>query len=114
KILPKKQTAEPIIDTPQVYQAALQESRSLMTRAEKVIWLLFAATSSQLAFQWPYVVLMPGERTNLFSGLLCFLTLAAVWISKRGALVYKSPEFLVSAALTLMAVVSAFNIPAPP
>ena len=84
-----------------------------MTRAEKGIWLLFAATSAQLAFQWPYVVLVPGERTNLFSGLLCFLTLAAVWISKRGALVYKSPEFLVSAALTLMAVASALHSPVP-
>src|SRR5208282_1173299 len=92
---------------------SLQESRSLMTRAEKVIWLLFAATSAQLAFQWPYVVLAPGERTNLFSGLLCFLTLAAVWISKRGALVYKSWEFLVSAALTFIAVASALHSQVP-
>ncbi len=84
-----------------------------MTRAEKVIWLLFAATCAQLAFQWPYVVLAPGERTNLFSGLLCFLTLAVVWISKRGALDYKSPEFLVSAALTHMALASALHNAVP-
>ncbi len=112
-ILAKKQTANPISGTPQVYQAAFQESRSLMTRAEKIIWLLFAATCAQLAFQWPYVVLAPGERTNLFSGLLCFLTLAAVWISRRHAPVYKSPEFLVSVALTLLAVVSALHSAVP-
>ena len=40
-----------------------------MTQAEKVIWLFFAATSIQLAFLQPYVVLVTGEGTNLFSGL---------------------------------------------
>ncbi len=85
----------------------------MMTRAEKVIWLLFAATCAQLAFQWPYAVMAPGVRTNLFSGLLCFLTLAAVWVEKRGALVYRSPEFLVSAALTLLAVASALHSQVP-
>ena len=46
-----------------------------MTRSEKIIWIFFAATSCQLAFQFPSCLLVAGERTNLFSGLLCFLTL---------------------------------------
>ena len=51
-----------------------------MTRSEKVIWLFFAATSIQLAFLQPYVILVPGDPTNLFSGLLCFLTLVVALI----------------------------------
>ena len=71
-----------------------------MSRSEKIIWVFFAATSTQLAFLQPYIVLIPGERTNLFSGLLCFVTLAvAVVFSRKGAIRVKSPEFLISAAL---------------
>jgi hypothetical protein len=78
-----------------------------MTRAEKVIWVFFAATSCQLALQRPSFLLLAGDRANLFSGLLCFLTLiVAVVYSKRGAINLRSPEFLISAALAVMAVIS--------
>jgi hypothetical protein len=78
-----------------------------MTRSEKIIWIFFAATSCQLAFQHPSFLLVAGERSNLFSGLLCFLTLivAVVW-GRRGAINLKSPEFLISAALAVVAGVS--------
>jgi hypothetical protein len=78
-----------------------------MTRSEKIIWIFFAATSCQLAFQHPSFLLVAGERSNLFSGLLCFLTLivAVVW-GRRGAITLKSPEFLISAALAVVAGVS--------
>ena len=61
-----------------------QENRLLLTRSEKVIWLFFAATSIQLAFLQPYVTLVPGERTNLFSGLLCLLS--GVVLSQPGGI----------------------------
>jgi hypothetical protein len=78
-----------------------------MTRSEKIIWIFFAATSLQLAFQHPSFLLVAGERSNLFSGLLCFLTLmvAVVW-GRRGAINLRSPEFLISAALAVVAGVS--------
>jgi hypothetical protein len=81
-----------------------------MTQAEKVIWLFFAATSIQLAFLQPYVVLVTGEGTNLFSGLLCFLTLMVAMIfARRGVIKLRSPEFLISAALAALGVVSGLS-----
>ncbi len=95
---------------------SIQES--LMTWSEKVIWLFFAATSIQLAFLQPYVILVPGERTNLFSGLLCFLTLVVALIfAGRGVIKLRSPEFLISAALLVLGVLSsslAARRPYPP
>jgi hypothetical protein len=78
-----------------------------MSRSEKIIWLCFAATSAQLAFLQPYLILVPGERTNLFSGLLCLLTLlVAVIFGRKDAIKVKSPELLVSAALLGLAAIS--------
>lgn len=81
--------------------------KAAMTRSEKFIWIFFAATSCQLALQHPSFLLVAGERANLFSGLLCFLTLlVAVVFSKRGAINPRSPEFLISAALAVIAGIS--------
>lgn len=86
------------------------ENWSLLTRSEKVVWLLFAATSFQLAFLQPYIILLPGQGTNLFSGLLCFLTLVVALIfAGRGAIKFSSPEFLVSAALTVLGIASSLS-----
>jgi hypothetical protein len=83
-----------------------------MTRTEKILWIFFAATSCQLAFQFPSFMLVSGDRSNLFSGLLCFLTLSvAVAWGRRGAISLRSPEFLISAALAVVAGVSgAFSL----
>ncbi len=79
-----------------------------MTRSEKVIWIFFAVTSCQLVLQHPSFLLVAGERTNLFSGVLCFLTLVvAVVLSPRGAIKLRSPECLISAALAVMSGVGA-------
>ncbi|MCX5892265.1 MAG: hypothetical protein NTW80_04710, partial [Deltaproteobacteria bacterium] len=85
----------------------------MLTRTEKITWLFFGATSIQLAFLHPYIILVPGERINLFSGLLCFLSLVvALILAGRGAVRFRSPEFLVSAALAILAVASALaNLP---
>jgi O-antigen ligase len=75
--------------------------------SEKILWILFALTSAQLVFQHPSPLLVAGERTNLFSGVLCFITLvAAVALSPKGIINPKSSAFLVSAALALLAGVS--------
>jgi O-antigen ligase len=82
----------------------------LPTRAEKVIWLFFAATSCQLAFLHPYIIMVPGKRANLFSGLLCLLTLlVALIFAGRRAIKFKSPEFLVSVTLAVLGVASALS-----
>ncbi|MDP1761425.1 MAG: hypothetical protein Q8L43_04305, partial [Deltaproteobacteria bacterium] len=78
-----------------------------MIRSEKIIWIFFAATSCQLAFQHPSFLLVAGDRANLFSGLLAFFTLiVAVVFGRRGAIKCKSPEFLISMALAVVAGVS--------
>jgi O-antigen ligase len=83
-----------------------------MTRSEKIIWIFFAGTCIQLVFQHPSVSLVAGERANLFSGLLCFLTLmVAVAFSGRGALRLRLPECLISLGLAVVAGVSgAFSL----
>ena len=81
-----------------------------MTRTEKITWLFFGATSLQLAFLQPYIILVPGEHSNLFSALLCFLSLiVALILMGRGALRFGSPEFLVSVALVALGVASALS-----
>ncbi|MCL4502545.1 MAG: O-antigen ligase family protein [Deltaproteobacteria bacterium] len=81
-----------------------------MTRTEKIAWLAFGAASLQLAFLQPYIILVPGERTNLFSGALCLLSLiVALIFAGRGAIRFRSPEFLVSVVLVALAVTSALS-----
>ena len=81
-----------------------------MTRTEKITWLFFGATSLQLAFLQPYIILVPGEHSNLFSALLCFLSLiVALILMGRGVLRFGSPEFLVSVALVALGVASALS-----
>ena len=64
---------------------AIPGEPAAMTRSEKIIWIFFAATSCQLALQRPSFLLVAGERSNLFSGLLCFLTLiVAVVLGQAG------------------------------
>jgi hypothetical protein len=108
KIWRKKQTASPA-------QEAIQGGapwRTGLTRSEKITWLFFGAASIQLAFLHPYIILAPGERVNVFSGLLCLLSLVVALIfAKRGAVRFNL-EFLISAVLTVLAVASALsNLP---
>jgi len=80
-----------------------------MSRAAKGAWILFAATCIQLTFLKPYLKLVPGDRTNLFSALLCFLTLAAALsLKKKDAVNFRSPEFLISLALVALAGLSPY------
>jgi len=91
------------------HELALPGENGLLSRSEKITWVCFAATSAQLVFMQPYFILAPGERTNLFSGLLCFLTLVVTIIFGRKEIIrLKSPEFLVSVALSGLAVLGAW------
>jgi hypothetical protein len=55
----------------------------------------------------PYLVLFPGERANIFSGLLCLLSLIAAILVARERKVRVEPlELIICAALVSLAVVS--------
>jgi len=78
-----------------------------MSRGEKITWGFFALTSMQLAFLQPQIALVPGARTNLFSGILCFVTLVvAVSLAPKEAIRTKSPAFIISSVLAALAVIS--------
>jgi O-antigen ligase len=81
-----------------------------MSGREKITWGFFALTSMQLAFLQPQITLVPGERTNLFSGLLCFLTLGvAVICAPKDSIKIKSPAFIISCVLAALAVISGLS-----
>ncbi|MEW6387213.1 MAG: O-antigen ligase family protein [Thermodesulfobacteriota bacterium] len=74
---------------------------------EALGWIFFCFTSFQLAFLQPYLVIIPGERVNLFSGLLCALTLGVCCLSARkGGVTKKSPEVLISLILAVLMILS--------
>ncbi len=50
---------------------------------ERLAWVLFLFTSFQLTFNWPHLQLIAGERTRLFSGLLCGLSLLSLFLVRR-------------------------------
>lgn len=78
--------------------------------AEKVAWLLFCATSLQLAFLHPSIILLPGERTNLFSGLLCALSLAATaWAAGKAQLLRSRKQLIICLILAALLLLSAFH-----
>jgi hypothetical protein len=77
------------------------------SRTRGLAWLLFYATSFQLAFLQPYVVLIPGERANLFSGVLGALSLGATClVARKEGVDQKSPEILISLVLAALVILS--------
>jgi len=73
----------------------------------KLSWGIFCFTCFQLAFLQPYWVLFPGERANLFSGLLCLLSLIAAILVAREREVRAEPlEIIICALLAALTVVS--------
>jgi hypothetical protein len=82
--------------------------------AERVAWLFFGATSLQLAFLHPYLVLLPGERTNLFSGLLCALSLAATaWAATKADILRNQTELAICLVLAALILLSGFHSQLP-
>ncbi len=74
---------------------------------QKCVWVAFVATCLQLTFLHPYLVIIPGERANVFSGLLCALVLLSAWaFMSAGRIIVRSPEFLMSIGLSALMVLS--------
>lgn len=97
---------------PQDYRLSAAEDKASL--AEKIAWLLFCATCLQMIFLQPSIVLLPGERTNLFSGLLAALSLAATfWAAKKGALARSREELAICLILTALVLLSGFLSAAP-
>lgn len=70
--------------------------------------VLFVITCIQLTFLWPYVVVIDGERANVFSGILCAVTLIAVWtLCPRSGMRISPLEIAVTVLLVFFAVGSA-------
>jgi hypothetical protein len=77
------------------------------SRAEGIVRGIFYLTCLQVVFLTPYVVIIPGERSNVFSGLLCAVSLLAAWlVVGRRTVDRKSPEIVISIVLTALVVLS--------
>lgn len=78
------------------------------------VWLLFCGVSLQLGFLQPFVILVPGERTNLFSGILCAGALvAALLVARRRGVKVTGLELLISLGLVALGLASA-GLNSPP
>jgi hypothetical protein len=85
-----------------------------MTRAEKVVWLIFAATCIQLTFLKPYLKLIPGAKINELSTLLCCLSLGlALSQWNKPAVRLKSPAVIITLLLVTLAALSTIFSLAP-
>jgi hypothetical protein len=72
-------------------------------------WLVFLFCCFQQTFLRPYVLLVPGERANVFSGLLCAMAfLAALLVLKTQKPIWRWPEIFVCLCLSGLAVASAW------
>lgn len=81
--------------------------RGKLSSADTIAWLLFCATCVYLVSLQPYVVLIPGERGNIFAGFVCAVTLGAALLVASGRSVRLTrPEILISLGLLILAVMS--------
>ncbi|MFH0782134.1 MAG: hypothetical protein V2B20_09325 [Pseudomonadota bacterium] len=76
-------------------------------KKEKVLLALFCFTCLQLVTKIPDITLIPGERTKVFSGLLCGITLSVLLVVRRGML-RLSPEWVMCIFLSLLCILSGF------
>jgi hypothetical protein len=94
-----------------------RELRSFIQRLDlraRSAWILFLAVCLQLAFLTPYIVVVKGVRSNLFSGFLCALALGAAilfaWKRRSG---YSFLELVVSVTLTTLVILSSLSSATP-
>ena len=77
---------------------------------EQAVWLVFCLICLHLAFLWPYHIIFPGQRTNLFSGTLCAVALcAALTVALKRSVLTSPTEILISVGLPGLAVLSAWG-----
>jgi hypothetical protein len=74
---------------------------------ETFAWILFCATSVHLAFLQPYIVIIPGERGKVLSGLFCAISLiAATAFAGRRSSRIKAVPVAISGALVVLVILS--------
>lgn len=74
---------------------------------EKAAWVVFCLTSLQLAFLSPYVIVIPGERANVFSAILCAVSLVVALAFRRKDSVDARPsEIVISVVLLVLVLLS--------
>jgi hypothetical protein len=77
------------------------------TPAQKIAWLFFCAACIHVAFLFPNsVVLIPGERAKVFSGLFCALALGTSCVLARTRAVGTIAELSISLLLAILMVLS--------
>lgn len=94
------------------YQAPAKQS--LRSWPQQVAFVLFCATSVQLVLLRTFVPVIPGLRVDVYSGLLCAITLAcAVLTAKPGSVRVTWPELAVSLGLFIFATLSGIHSDTP-
>ena len=83
-----------------------------LSRREKFLWLFFSVTCFQLVTKIPYLSVIPGERTKVFSGLLCALTFFTLLIVKQQKLRI-STEWTICVVLSLLCLFSGLGSSSP-
>jgi hypothetical protein len=74
---------------------------------QRLAWAFFLVTCVQTAFLIPYFVLIPNEPSNMFSGLLCAVTLVATLLCIPTDITRKaSAALVVSVILAILVVLS--------
>ncbi len=74
---------------------------------ETFAWILFCATSVHLAFLQPNIVIVPGERSKVLSGLLCAVSLiAATAFARKKSPRVKAVPVLITSALAVLVFLS--------
>ena len=80
-----------------------------MRRSYKtVVRIVFYAACVQLAIQTPYIGIIPGRRANLFSAIICALTLVLALVHGRKTPIrLRQPDIWISFLLTVLVILNA-------
>ncbi len=85
-----------------------------LTFAEKLVWLIFVAACIQLALLQPYWVIVPGERTNVFSGIVCAVALiSTLLLTKNRWARLSRAEILIPLGLVILCTASSLTSETP-
>jgi len=83
------------------------EGWRVLSSGERVAFAIFALTTAQVAFLCPYVAVIPGERANVFSGILCLISLAGAVLTQRARLLrFPTSELVISLVLPILVCLS--------
>jgi len=72
-------------------------------------WVIFCGACVQLTVQWPYLVIVPGQKANIFSGGLCAATGLCLWRLRDRTPPYRGGELIISGVLAGLVLLSGAN-----